>query len=113
MSTGQISSAISNKKHLHRETLKGRGMLKNLILRWAESIHRNEHNGIEIDRTPRIDSDHGITFTVYKASGGAVIETRFYDDTKDRSQRGLYVITDDHDMGKEIGKIITIETLKR
>jgi hypothetical protein len=61
----------------------------------------------------RLDSDKGIRFQVYKASGGTVIETCFYDRHKDRNHNGLYVVTDDKDLGKEIGKIITMETIKQ
>lgn len=59
-----------------------------------------------------IDSDKGIRFAAYKAQGGMVIETNFYDRIKDRSHRTLHVITDDKDLGREIGRIITMETLK-
>ena len=115
MSTGQ---AIDAKRHLRRETTKGRGMLKNLIIKWAEAIYQNEMNKdhltpVSIDREPRIDSERGINFSVYKANGGMVVETRFYDDVKDRNRRALYVINDEQDMGHEIAKIITIESLKQ
>ena len=60
-----------------------------------------------------LDSDRGIRFNVYKASGGTVIETSFYDRHKDRHNNSLHVITDSQDLGKEIGKIITMETLKQ
>jgi hypothetical protein len=60
-----------------------------------------------------LDSDRGIRFNVYKATGGTVIETSFYDRHKDRHNSSLHVITDDQDLGKEIGKIITMETLKQ
>lgn len=59
-----------------------------------------------------IDSDKGIRFTAYKAQGGMVVETNFYDRIKDRSHRSLHIITDDKDLGREIGRIITMETLK-
>lgn len=62
--------------------------------------------------TPRIDNDRGISFKVYKATGGTIIETSFYDRQKDRHHNSLHVITDDKDIGKELGKIITMETLK-
>jgi hypothetical protein len=61
---------------------------------------------------PSIDSDRSIRFTMHKASGGTIIETSFYDRQKDRHQSGLHVITDDKDISKELGKIITMETLK-
>ena len=60
---------------------------------------------------PSIDSQ-GMNFTVYRASGGHIIETRTYDRHKDRNNHGLHIITDDKDLGDEIGKIITYENLK-
>jgi hypothetical protein len=116
MSTGISVGYKEPNRSKRRETPKGRGMLKNLIIKWADAIHRNEIKGIEaisIDEGPSINSERGITFNVYKASGGTVIETRFYDDVKDRHRRGLYVITDEHDMGHELAKIITMESLKQ
>jgi hypothetical protein len=63
--------------------------------------------------SPSIDQpERALQFTVYVASGGRVIETRKYDRHKDRSNTGLYIITNDQDFGKEIDKIITMEALK-
>jgi hypothetical protein len=63
--------------------------------------------------SPSIDQpERAIQFTVYNATGGRVVETRRYDRHKDRSQTGLYIITSEQDFGKEIDKIITMETLK-
>jgi hypothetical protein len=59
-----------------------------------------------------LDCDRGIRFTAYKAAGGMVVETNFYDRIKDRNFRSLHIITDEQDLGKEIGRIITMETLK-
>ena len=64
---------------------------------------RGGHNSIE---------SNGMNFTVYRASGGHIIETRTYDRHKDRNNHGLHIITDDKDLGDEIGKIITYENLK-
>ena len=61
---------------------------------------------------PKSIDAQGIRFTVYKATGGIVVETSMYDNYKDRHQSGLYVITSDKDLGQEIGKIITLEALK-
>lgn len=66
--------------------------------------------GIAIGRNT-IDSN-GFNLRVYKASGGTVIETNVYDRVKDRHHTGLYVITDDKDLGEELNKIITMENLR-
>ena len=64
-----------------------------------------DHNESHLD-------SQGFRLQVYKASGGIVIETHAYDEKKDRSNIGLYVITEDQDVGYELGKIITFENLK-
>lgn len=57
-------------------------------------------------------SSQGMNFTVYRANGGHVIEHRVYDRKTDRNNNSLHVITDDKDLGEEIGKIITFENLR-
>ena len=59
----------------------------------------------------RLESD-GMRFNLYKASGGYVIETCHYDSKTDRHNNKMYVITDDKDVGEEMGKIITMESLR-
>ena len=58
-----------------------------------------------------IDS-YGFTLRVYKASGGTVIETNIYDAQNECHRNGLYVVTDEKDLGHELSKIITMENLK-
>ena len=65
----------------------------------------------EIAPSRSIDS-HGMNFTVYRASGGHIIETRKYDRKRDCNDHGLHIITDDKDLGEELGKIITFENLR-
>jgi hypothetical protein len=63
--------------------------------------------------SPSIDQpERAIQFTVYTANGGRVVETRRHDRKTDRSTNGLYVINNDADFGKEIDKIITMESLR-
>jgi hypothetical protein len=64
-------------------------------------------------RSNKIDAERAIRFTVSKAQGGTIIETNCYDHVRDRNSNGLYVLTDDQDLGKMINKIITMESLKQ
>lgn len=59
----------------------------------------------------RLDAP-GINFRICKATGGYVVETSSYDINTDRSRSNLHIITDEQDIGHEIGKILTMETLK-
>lgn len=54
----------------------------------------------------------GINFTMYRASGGYVIEVRSYDRRTDRSFNNLHIINEDAVMAEELAKIITLETLR-
>jgi hypothetical protein len=56
--------------------------------------------------------DRAIQFTIYTANGGRVIETRRFDRKTDRHANNLYVVTSDQDFGREIDKIITLESLR-
>ena len=90
--------------------------LKNKINNWLNSPEKDDYVKASAYSSP-IDTNRiassGINFSVHKASGGFVIETRHYDINTDRQHNGLYVVTDEADLGREISKIITMECLKR
>jgi hypothetical protein len=54
----------------------------------------------------------GMRFQLYRAAGGYVVETRYYDHKQDRHFHKLHIINDDQDVGHAIGKIITLESLR-
>ena len=58
------------------------------------------------------ESQSAIRLTIHNASGGRVVETSTYNHHKDRNFFNLYIITRDQDFGKEIEKILTMESLK-
>ena len=59
-----------------------------------------------------MNSDADLNFRMYKAENGHVMEVRHYDRRTDRNTNKLYLITDDQDLGAEISKIITVESLR-
>ena len=92
----------------------GPNMLKRMIrglVTWSMSDRHDE--GIQIqDREEVRISASGIRFEVYRANGGTVIETRRNDRRTGDSIYELHVVSSDQDVGAEIGKIITLESLK-
>lgn len=60
-----------------------------------------------------LDDERAIIFKVLPASGGRVVETRFYDRKKDRSNTSLYIIPSNDDFGTSIEKILAMESLKQ
>jgi hypothetical protein len=86
--------------------------LKQKLRNWLMDDSDDDYPcSISVDDTPSIDSN-GFRLQVYKANGGVVVETRTYDRRKDENYNSLYVITEDKDLGAEIGKIITMENLR-
>jgi hypothetical protein len=65
---------------------------------------------VAIDRG--MSSDANLNFRMFKAANGYVMEVRQYDRRTDRHNNELYLITDDQDLGAEISKIITLESMK-
>lgn len=53
-----------------------------------------------------------LNFRVYVVPGGKVVETTKYDRMKDQLNAGLYIITEQQNLGQELERIITMECLK-
>ena len=86
------------------------------LTRW---FSRKVNNALAEDRiihektagSSRLNSN-GMNFSVYKANGGFIIEYHYYDRHRDRSENKLHIVTEDKDLGEELGKIISFETLR-
>lgn len=59
-----------------------------------------------------VESDDGLNITVRKAIGGKIVSFRNYDHKQDRTGYKLYVVSDDLDFDKELGKMITMESMR-
>jgi len=68
---------------------------------------------ISDDIDDRIDLHNPITFKVEAVQGGTLVETRWYDHKKDENERKLNIVTGDENLAEAIGKIVTMELLKR
>lgn len=66
----------------------------------------------KLARASDIEADEGLNIVVRKAMGGKIITFRTYDHKTDRNNHKLYVIPDDHDFEKELGKLITLESMR-
>ena len=69
----------------------------------SSSTRRVEHN--YNDRSV-------ITFKVFGANGGMIVETNRYDEKMDNEAIGRYVISDDADLVESLGKIVSMEYLR-
>jgi hypothetical protein len=122
----QESSKIPyREKKVKRPGFLARWFLKKLMegAEWEKRQNQEKESAISVNKLSRsmaisagpvqIDQpERALQFTVYVANGGRVVETRRYDKKTDRNTNGLYVINNDADFGKEIDKIITMESLR-
>ena len=60
-----------------------------------------------------IDLTDPISFKVEAVQGGTLVETRWYDYKKDESIRKLHIVNLDQDLAEAIGKIVTMELIRR
>lgn len=55
----------------------------------------------------------GLRMNVRKIIGGYVVSFRIYDHRTDRSDDRHYIITDEQDFNTELGKMITMESMRQ
>jgi hypothetical protein len=84
--------------------------------RLANWLNKNESNGANVPIAKEIRSiDRGVgtvSFTVHPASGGYVVESNYYNESKDRHERNLHIITSQEDFSAELGKAVFMDMLK-
>ena len=66
----------------------------------------------KLSRASDVDGDDGLNITVRKAIGGRIVTFRHYDHKTDRHNHKLYVIPEDLDFERELGKMITLESMR-
>ena len=113
-SYGQVAVAKMSSSNQIRRIKKVRKMklgLKQRIRNWLNSDDYDQDvpQMVEADRL----SSEGMRLQIYKANGGYVVETRTYDNHKDRNFTTMHVITEEQDLGDSLGKIVMMEALKR
>ena len=68
--------------------------------------------GLNTVSTRDVGSDPTLTFKIYNAIGGKVVEFSRYDRQKDRHNHDIYIIGKEEDFGAKIAKIAMLESLK-
>lgn len=58
------------------------------------------------------EGDGGLNIQLHKAVGGRIVSFNHYDRKTDRSNKTVYIITDEQDFERELSKIITLESMR-
>ena len=59
-----------------------------------------------------LDWGDGLNIRVKRVNGGFIINFRKYDRVKDWTQENIHIITDEMDFNQELGKLITMESMR-
>lgn len=59
-----------------------------------------------------VAGDEGLNITVRQAIGGRIVTFRHYDRKTDRNSHRLYIVPDELDFERELGKMITLESMR-
>ena len=111
---GQVAVMASAKqsRRIRKATkvkLSLRHRIRNWLMRDDEEADVPQLEAVE----PSSLGSEGMRMQIYKASGGFVVETRNYDRRKDENFHTMHVITENQNLGDELGKIVMMEALKR
>ena len=104
--------------------------LRRRLYNWLQQEHRNQDLGELkplqvsdfIQPHNRLLTSQPLSFNLYRASGGWIVETRNHNDpasihgvrtTPDESRPKLHIIHDDQDLGTALGKIVFMENLQK
>jgi uncharacterized protein YegP (UPF0339 family) len=86
--------------------------LKNKLRNWVNSDEvaiATASNKIRVSDEPDVD---GLRFTIMRANGGIILQSRRYDHRTDRNEASTYIITDEEPYAERIGQIVSMEILK-
>jgi hypothetical protein len=94
--------------------------LKRKVIKWVREDWENERkkNSVEgiafssRDREHSVDADPVLTFRIYSAVNGKIVEFRRWDQKTDRSHNSTYLIPKDEDIGDYVNKCLSLELLK-
>ena len=75
-----------------------------------DSVYATAVSKLSVGRD--VESDDGLNITVRRAIGGRIVTFRHYDSKTDRHSHRLYVIPEELDFERELGKMITLESMR-
>jgi hypothetical protein len=75
-------------------------------------LYDRSMSSAKVSMSPESDWGDGLNIQVHSAHGGRIVTFRKYDRKSDRSNNQVYLIPDDKDFERELGKLITLEAMR-
>lgn len=92
--------------------------LKRKVIQWVREDWENERKGNLVegvssrDSEHRVDDDPVLTFRIYSATNGQILEFRRWDRKADRNYNNTYIVEKDKDIGEYVNKCLSLELMK-
>lgn len=95
--------------------------LKRLVVKWVRDDWEEQRDRpdeiMSVTKASRLvareqDWHENLNITITNANGGKIVSFRRYDHKTDRHDNKIYVVPDDHDFNAELGKLITLESIR-
>jgi hypothetical protein len=88
------------------------GFIKRKLRNW---LLNDDDDRIEVEDCPptRIEHDGTINFSVTNASGGRIVQVRYYNEKRDTHVHNLHIITPDEDLPTALAHILALETISK
>lgn len=89
---------------------------KRKLARWVREIENENKNmsvpvqAMPVEHNPQ--SEPVLSFKIYSAQNGQVLEYLKYDKQRDRVNNSIYIIDKDTDIGEYVSKCLSLEVLK-
>jgi aspartate/tyrosine/aromatic aminotransferase len=85
------------------------------LLRWANSYqdHSISQNCTIVSTGDDSISSDPMHIHIFSASGGHVVEYKYWDNKQEKFDRSLHIINTGEDMGERLSQIITMELLRK
>lgn len=92
--------------------------LKRKVIQWVREDWENENKKsrdvglLPVSDEHRPEQDPILTFRIYSANNGQILEFRRYDRKNDRNDNSTYIVEKDKDIGEYVSKCLSLEMLK-
>ena len=83
------------------------------VLVGANKARKSNMSGMQLAVAEDSGWEDGLRINVKKVIGGFIVSFRSYDRKTDRNSERHYIITDDQEFEKELGKFITMESMRQ
>lgn len=86
--------------------------LKRKVAGWVREIEKENMSvpSLPVEHNPH--SEPVLSFKIYSAQNGQVLEFLKYDKQRDRVNNSIYIIDKDTDIGEYVSKCLSLEMLK-